>query len=807
MQRSAIVIGGTLALAAGAAAQAAAQPGPSRALLDRYCVTCHNERLQTANLMLDQVDLAQVGDHAEALEKVVRKLRAGQMPPEGRPRPAQEEVETFVAALTTALDDAAAGRLTPGRVASRRLNRVEYVNAIEDLLGLRVDGNELLPSDMAGFGFDNNAEVLAMTPSLMARYIAAATKISQLAVGSPDNRPDGRLYTLGFEQQDERMHEDMPFGTHGGLAARHVFPLDGEYRFSIRMERGLGATSGRVRGIAEDAHDIELRIDHALVGRWNIGGRFPGQIPGLTIADDDVRSLRTHEYRMTADHGMDIRLNVEAGQKLVSVAFTDSNPSPVAGVYGRPGIYSLFIAGPYDGTVPDETPSRARIFVCRPASAAAEDEAACAREILGALARRAYRRPVTERDLDVLLPFYEEGRQERDFEHGIERGLEAILSMPEFLLRAERQPAGVAAGEPYRLSDLELASRLSFFLWRSIPDDELLEAAAQGRLSDPDVLDTQVQRMLADPRAVRFMNDFAGQWLQVRNIDEQSPDGGLFAQFNDTLRKAMVTETELFFRSQVREDRPIPELLRADYTYLNAQLARHYGIEGVYGSRFRRVALDDERRRGLLGHASILTITSYANRTSVVLRGKWMLENILGAPPPAPPPNVPPLEENDPAGEPTSLRAKMEQHRGNPVCASCHAMIDPLGFALEHYDAIGRWRETDRGAPINATIDWRGQTIDSPRAFREALLGRGTTFVDTVAEKLLTYALGRGLNHLDAPAVRQIVHDVARDGHRWSSLINGIVTSTPFRMRQAEPAADRVAAASVAESAGRSDNR
>ena len=784
LQRLAIASGATLALLAGVVAETAAQT-PSRELLDGYCVTCHNARLQTANLALDAVDLERVGEHAEALEKVVRKLRAGQMPPEGRPRPAREDVETFVAALEAALDREAAGDTAPGRVASRRLNRVEYVNAIEDLLGLQVDGAELLPSDMAGFGFDNNAEVLAMTPSLMARYITAATTISRMAVGSPDNRPDGRLYTLGFEQQDERMHEDMPFGTHGGLSARHVFPLDGEYRFSVRMERGLGDTSGRVRGITEDAHDIELRIDHAVVKTWTVGGEFPGALPGLTIADDDVESLRGHEYLMTADHGMDLRIPVEAGQRLVSVAFTDSNPSPVSGVYGRPGIYSLFIAGPYAGTVPDETPSRTRIFICRPASAAAADETACAREILSTLARRAYRRPLTRRDIEVLLPFYEDGRRERDFDYGIERGLEAILSMPAFLLRAERQPAGVAAGEPYRLSDLELASRLSFFLWRSMPDDQLLDVAAEGRLSDPDVLDAQVRRMLADPRAVRFMNDFAGQWLQVRNINEQSPDGGLFAQFNDTLRKAMVTETELFFQSQVRDDRPVPELLRADYTYLNALLAEHYGIDGVYGSRFRRVALDDDRRRGLLGHASILTITSYANRTSVVLRGKWMLENILGSPPPAPPPNVPPLEENDPAGEPTSLREKMDQHRGNPVCASCHAMIDPLGFALEHFDAIGRWRDADRGAPINATIDWRERTIDSPHAFREALLGRGSTFVDTVVEKLLTYALGRGLDYRDAPTVRQIVREIAQDGYRWSALIKAVVSSTPFQMRAA----------------------
>ena len=780
---------------------------PSRTLLDRYCVSCHNERLQTANLMLDQVDLAQVGAHAEALEKVVRKLRAGQMPPEGRPRPDGATLDAFVTALEAALDQDAAGRLAPGRVPSRRLNRVEYVNAIEDLLDLEVDGAELLPSDMAGLGFDNNADVLAMTPSLMARYIAAATKISQAAVGSPDTRPDGRLYTLGFEQQDQRMHEDMPFGTHGGLATQHLFPLDGEYLITIRMERGLGDTSGRIRGIGEDAHDIELRIDHALVKTWTVGGKYPGAIPGLTIADDDVEALQRHEYRMTADHEMELRLPVEAGQRLVSVSFTDSDPSPVDGVYGRPGIQSLFIAGPYDGVVPDQTPSRSRIFVCRPASDSPEDEATCAREILSTLARRAYRRPVTERDLGVLMPFYEEGRRERDFEYGIERGLEAILSMPAFLMRAERHPEGVAAGDVYRLTDLELATRLSFFLWRSIPDDELLDVAAEGRLRDPEVLDAQIERMLANRKATRFMNDFVGQWLQVRNINEQAPDGGLFAQFNDTLRKAMVTETELFFESQVRDDRPVPELLRAPYSYLNEPLARHYGIDDVYGSRFRRVELEDDRRHGLLGHASLLTITSYANRTSVVLRGKWVLETLLGSPPPPPPPNVPPLEENDAEGEPTSLREKMEQHRGNPVCASCHAKIDPLGFALEHFDAIGRWRETDRGAAIDATIEWDGQTIDSPRAFREALLGRGTTFVQTVAEKLLTYALGRGVDYRDAPTIRGLVRALEADDYRWSSLIRGVVQSPQFQMRE-EPAIDTlVADSAVADRAAQSDNR
>jgi hypothetical protein len=514
----------------------------------------------------------------------------------------------------------------------------------------------------------------------------------------------------------------------------------------------------------------------------------------IAVPEDDVEGQRLHEYRMTADHALEVRVPIEAGQRLVSVAFTDSAPSP-HGLRGKPGIDKLFVSGPFNGRVPDDTASRRRIFTCRPTGA--DDEARCAREILTTLARRAYRRPVDVSDVDPLLAVYKEGRRDRDFDGGIERALEALLSMPEFLLRVERQPAAVQPGQAYWLADLELASRLSFFLWRSIPDDALLSVAAAGRLSQPRVLAGQVRRMLADPKATRFMNDFVGQWLQIRNIYQQVPDGALFAAFNDTLRKAMVRETELFFESQVRADRPVPELLRADYTYLNEQLAAHYGVEGIYGSRFRRVELNDDRRHGLLGHASLLTITSYANRTSVVLRGKWVLENLLGAPPPPPPPNVPPLQENDPAGEPTSLREKMEQHRSNPVCASCHAKIDPLGFAMEHFDAIGQWRETDRGAVINATIEWDGQTVASPRAFREALLGKGTEFVRTVVEKLLTYALGRGVTHADAPAVRQLVRELAADDYRWSALIQGIVESRPFQMRRA-PAAVVAPEATVA---------
>jgi len=754
---------------------------PSRTLLDQYCVTCHNDRLKTAGLMLDQVDIGQVGTHTEVLEKVVKKLRSGQMPPEGRPRPDTATIDAFVTSLEALLDRQGMETPNPGRVASRRLNRVEYVNTIQDLLSLEIDGNELLPSDMAGFGFDNNADVLSMTPALMARYIAAATKISRAALGSPDNRPMRQVYSLGFEDQDARMNEEMPFATHGGLSARHLFPLDGEYIFAVRLKRN--ATVETINGIEEDRHEIELRIDHELVTRWEIGGQYPGPDPGVLIAvpEDDAAGQRLHEYRMTADDALEVRIPITAGQRLVSVAFTDSAPSP-HGLRGTPGIDKLFVSGPFDGTVPDNTPSRRRIFTCRPTGS--QDEESCAREIISTLARRAYRRPVSDLDINPLVSVFRGGRDDRNFEFGIELALEALLSMPEFLLRVEHEPLDLQPGAPYQLTDLELASRLSFFVWRSIPDDELLDLATRDQLSDPTVLSQQVRRMLADPRASRFMNDFVGQWLQVRNINEQAPDGALFAGFNDTLRKAMLLETELFFESQVRDDRPILELLRADYTYLNEQLAKHYGVNDIYGSRFRRVQWQDDRRHGLLGHASLLTITSYANRTSVVLRGKWVLENLLGAPPPPPPPNVPPLEENDGASAPKSLRERMEQHRGNPVCASCHATIDPLGFAMEHFDAIGQWRDTDAGAPINAEISLNDQTIDSPRAFREALLGQGTEFLRTVTEKLLTYALGRGLTYTDAPTVRELLRNMADDGYQWSALVLGIVDSAPFQMRQ-----------------------
>ena len=777
-----------------AAGQSSAAAPPSRALFDRYCVTCHNERLKTADLMLDRLDISDVHGNAEILEKVVRKLRSGQMPPEGRPRPDVETVDAFATSLEAALDAAAVENPNPGRVALRRLNRLEYVSAIYDLLALEIDGEAMLPSDMAGFGFDNNADVLSITPALMSRYITAATKISRVAVSSPDNRPIMQVYKVGYERRDVRASEDMPFATHGGLAVRHTFPLDGDYVFAIRLKRN--ETIETIDGIAEDEHQIEVRVDHALIKQFPIGGRYPGPDPGRVIAvpEDDVEGQRLHEYRMTADHELEIRVAVNAGTRLVSVGFTDAAPSP-AGASDVPGIDMLYISGPFDGTVPDDTLIRRRIFSCRPVDDTSEAEERCAGEIIGSLTRRAYRRPVSDADVDPLMAVYREGRVDRDFEAGIERALEALLAMPKFLMRVEAHPVDTPPGGVYRLSDLELASRLSFFLWKSIPDDELLDLAVRDRLSDPVVLAGQVRRMLADPRATRFMTDFVGQWLQMRNIDSQDPDGALFAGFNDSLRKAMVRETELFFESQLREDQPISELLRADYTFLNEQLARHYGVDNVYGSRFRRVQWNDDRRHGLLGHASLLTVTSYANRTSVVLRGKWVLENLLGAPPPPPPANVPPLEENDRVN-PTSLRERMEQHRSSPVCAACHSRMDPLGFAMEHFDAIGRWRETDGGAEINSTVTLSGKTIDSPRAFRETLLTEGSNeFIRTVTEKLLTYALGRGVDYYDAPTVRKIVHELTRDDYRWSSLVTGIVASEPFQMRRAPDASDAVAAA------------
>ena len=778
-----------------------------RSLLDRYCITCHNERTQTAGLMLDQVDLDDLRANAPVLEKVVRKLRGGEMPPATARQPEQSLVDAFTASLVTALDDFAAAHPNPGRVSVRRLNRAEYVNAIQDLLALEIDGAGLLPADTAAFGFDNIAEVLSVTPVLMNRYMSAATKISRLAIGDPDTRPVIQIHRASqFGRQNSRMGEEFPFGTRGGLAVRHAFPLDGEYTFRIRMQREQQGYA--IRGLDHE-HEIEVRVDGERVRTFTVGGKYPGNDPGILLAipEDDLEAQRRHAYNMTADEDFEFRLAVEAGVRLVTVAFVDSAPAQseslpllprsikyeaIFSEAGDPGIDTVEIAGPYDGARPTDTPVRRRIFVCRPAGPA--DEEPCATQILRTLARRAYRRPVTDADLDKLLGLYRLGRADRDFEGGIQRALEGLLSFPAFLFRIEQDPAGAGPGNVYRISDLELASRLSFFLWRSIPDDELLNAAERGRLQDAAVLAQQVRRMMADPRARRWMTDFMGQWLLMRNLRALEPDPAIFPEFDHTLRANMATETELFFESQVRDDRGLRDLLLAEYTYLNDRLAAHYDIPGVYGSHFRRVPLANPARHGLLGHASLLTVTSYAHRTSPVLRGKWVLESLLGAPPPPPPPNVPPLQENDGTSEPTSLRERMAAHRSNPVCASCHRRMDPMGFALENFDGIGKWRDEDDGIPIETvTVLPDGTTIDSPQRFREVLL-HGDEFVMTVTERLLTFALGRGVDYYDAPTVRQLVRDMARDGYRWSSLVLGIVNSQPFQMRRVPDGAESPAA-------------
>ena len=758
-----------------------------RQLLDTYCTTCHNESLRTAGLVLESeaLDAGHVGANAEVWEKVLRKLKGGQMPPAGRRRPDADTVARFSRELANALDSAAAAAPDPGRPAVHRLNRTEYVNAIRDLLDLEIDGRALLPADDSGFGFDNNADVLAMSPALLNRYMAAATKIGRLAIGDPELRPVIVEYDIPRRvRQSERMSDLLPFGTRGGIAIRHIFPLDGEYVIKVLLGRvGEYGIAGLDRG-----DQIEIRLDREQLKVFTVGGNE--ELKGLTydsqepIPADRPDLLKRKIYESTADEGLEVRLPVKAGNRLVGVSFVKYSGVAEAGSRNSrgPSVGSVQILGPYEGTAPDDTPSRNRIFVCRPKTS--EQEVLCATEILTTLARRAYRRPVVAADVDALLGFYEAGRLEGTFDKGIQVALERLLVDPEFLFRVERDPDGLAPGTVYALSDTEVASRLSFFLWSSIPDDELLEVAERGSLTDPDVLTQQVRRMLADPRALAMVNNFSSQWLLVRNVRFSEPDRALFPGFDGSLKNALARETELFFEDQFRRDRSVLDLLRADYTFVNSRLAEHYGIPNIYGSHFRRVTLADERRHGLLGQGSILTVTSRPNRTSPVLRGKWVLENLLGAPPPPPPPNVPPLEESSKA-KPTTVRERLEQHRKNPVCASCHARMDPLGFALENFDPIGRWRDMDGDIPIDATAELPdGTTIDGPVAFRHALLARHEEFVGNFTEKLMTYALGRGVDYYDAPTVRRIVRETAPDDYKWSDIVLGVVNSVSFQMRR-----------------------
>ena len=775
---------------------AASDRAAHRALLDRYCVTCHNQdtvngrgrpasplvaQLRAVGLTLDTLDLADVGGHADAWEKVVRKLRGGVMPPAGRPRPAADELETFLAWLEGELDRAWAVTRDPGRTATfHRLNRTEYRNAVRDLLDLEIDAVDFLPADDSSFGFDNIGGVLKMSQSLMERYLAAARTISRLAVGSPPPAVSADTYEAAQDLPQHDRVEALPFGTRGGLHIDHLFSQDGDYDLRVELTGS--------RGLREN-HDLEVTLDGETVKRVTLGPQPEG------APDNPYARAST----------VDFRLPVGAGPREVGVTFhkkpsalveqvREPFPNPrvagnTGGLAGRqPFVRSVTITGPYGGAGAEGTPSRARIFTCRPSEVA--EQAACARSILTRLARRAYRRTATADELQVLVDFYEQGRRDGSFEDGVELAIRRLLVSPEFLYRVEADPAGVTPGAPYRVPDLELASRLSFFLWSSIPDEQLLAAAERGRLSDPAELERQVRRMLADPRSQTLTTNFAAQWLQLRNLETTVRPGDPFSvAFDESLRQSMLRETELFVDSVVRDDRGMLELLTADYTFLNERLAEHYGVAGVTGSHFRRVQWPaDSARRGILGHGSILTLTSHAIRTSPVLRGKWILDNLLGTPPPDPPPNVPALNDRKTQARRPTVRARMEAHRDNPACSACHAMIDPTGFALENFDAIGRWRVVDESFnPIDGSgVLPDGRSFEGVAGMRDALAGNPEQFVTTVTGKLMTYALGRGLGHHDMPTLRRIVRDAAADGYRFQTVLLGIVKSDPFLMRRAQ---------------------
>ena len=793
-----VLLGPALAAAAGQPAAGAAE----QALLDRYCVTCHNDSLRVAGLALDTVDVTRVGDHAAIWEKVVGKLRAGMMPPAGRPRPDSDTYASLTAYLETELDRAATIEPDPGRSnALRRLNATEYRNAIRDLLDLEVDVAALLPADDSSAGFDN-VSLGGLDPGRLERYLAAARKIGRLAVGAPVRSAVADTFIVPSDLNQTGHVEGLPFGTRGGTTVRYTFPVDAEYE--LRVELGKSWNTNRVGGL-QQPDKVVITLDGDPVRVMTVTPR-PRRAAG--------QSLDYQPVDRPADADLAVRIPVTAGPHVVGAAFVNRNPGlverhrqPFLKVHitvggdqrTQPNVYSITVTGPFDATGPGSTPSRRRIFSCRPADTSADAEIACATGILSMLARRAYRRPVTEADIALLVGFYNQGRDGGDFESGIEMALRRLLVSPEFLLRVERDPEDLDSDEPYFVSDLELASRLSFFLWSSLPDDELIDTAADGTLREPAVLESHVRRMLADPRSESLVTNFAAQWLYLRNLPAVSPDFIVFPDFDETLRRALRQETELFFESIVREDRGALDLLTADYTFVNERLARHYGIPGIYGSHFRRITLPpDSPRGGLLGQGSILAVTGYATRTSPVVRGKWILENLLGTPPPPPPPNVPPLSEEK-SDAVLSMRERMVQHRRNPACAACHALMDPVGLSLENFDAIGRWRtRTDGFAPIDASGSFPdGTTFDGVAGLRQALLGRADQFVRTLTERLLTYALGRAVEHYDQPAVRTIEREAARGGYRFSSIVLGIVNSTPFQMRR--PASvDGPAAATVA---------
>jgi Protein of unknown function (DUF1592)/Protein of unknown function (DUF1588)/Protein of unknown function (DUF1587)/Protein of unknown function (DUF1585)/Protein of unknown function (DUF1595) len=742
-----------------------------------YCDTCHIGPKARAGVNLESLDLANLDSNGALWEKVLRKLRSREMPPPGNPRPDAATYDALVKAIENERDRLADVRPNPGRPTLHRLNRAEYANAIRDLLALEIDVAELLPADDIGYGFDNIGDVLTVSPALLERYLLAAGKISRQAVGDTTMPPSYQTYNIPHGlKQDDRMSEALPLGSRGGTAVQHRFPVDGEYEISVALQRGR---ADEVLGL-EQERKLDLRLDDHRLDLFTIAASGKGvQVFG---AGDEP------------DSHLKIRVPVKAGARTIIATFLKDNVAPEGIQFKQrgdaiqahfEGVGSISIAGPFNAQGPGATPSRDKIFVCHPTATA--EEQACAEKIIGGVARRAYRRPIDADDLPQLVALYKQGAENGGFESGVRLALQKILVSPEFIFRVEVDPADARPGSVYRISDIELASRLSFFLWSSIPDDELLAVAERGGLKDPSVLEAQVRRMLTDPRAQALVQNFAGQWLFLRNIAGIQPDTTAFPNFDENLRQALQKETELLLESTLHEDRSVVDLLKTDYTFVNQRLAEHYGIKGVYGSEFRRVPVTDPKRQGLLGHASIMTVTSYPDRTAPTIRGKWVLEQLLGTPPPPPPPNVPALKD-DATVKVLTMRQRMEEHRASPQCAVCHRMMDPLGFALENFDGLGQWRDAD-GEEGTGKIDSSGTLPDGtafngPVGLREVLLSKQELFVETFTERLLTYALGRGVEQYDRPIVRKIVRESASGDHRWSAIILGIVNSKPFQMIQ-----------------------
>jgi mono/diheme cytochrome c family protein len=769
-----------------AARPVAADPAAPRALLDQYCVTCHNAKLKTAGLLLDELDLTRFGDHAELGEKIVRKLRAGLMPPTGMRRPDPATMQSLIGWMENQLDRSAVAHLPPPGL--HRLNRTEYANAIRDLLALEVDATKFLPPDDSTRGFDNIAGALTMSPALMEAYLSAAGKISRLAIGDV-SAPSQAVFDVPPDTAQNYYIEGLPLGTRGGTLIKYEFPADGEYSFRVKGVTGyftavLGQITGEQLEVTVDGERVKLfDWDREIKSTTGIGQATPRVPIKAGLHTVGVTFLATNDIPGT-------ELNKPFQR-------TMNTPGEIPGFLFYPHVGQVTIEGPFNSEGATDTESRRKIFLCRgpeQGREASRDEDTCARRIISTLAKHAFRRPSTRADLDLLMEFYRTGRTEGgSFDAGIQAALQRVLADPEFLYRGEAEPAGLAAGKAYRVSDLALASRLSFFLWSSIPDDELIDLAAQGRLKDPAVLAQQVRRMLKDPRSDALVRNFTGQWLSVRSLKTSEPVVNLFPDFDDNLRNAFQREVELFFGSVVQEDRSILDLLTADYTFVNERLAKHYGIPNIYGPRFRRVTLtsDLDMRRGLLGKGALLTVTSQAARTSPVIRGKWFMTTFLGISPPDPPPNVPQIKEKpaDSTGnlKAPTMRQTLDAHHANVTCATCHRTFEPMGFALENFDAVGSWRTLDEGQPIDATgVLADGTKLDGVAALRDFMVRYQDQFARVIAEKLLTYALGRGVEYYDAPALRAIIRDAAPGGYTLSSLILGVVKSTPFQMRRSE---------------------